>query len=246
MIVPMERRKGFTLIELLVVIAIIAILAAILFPIFVKAKESAQMAGCSSNLSQIGKAFNMYVDDYHGRYPACCRFTVAGEKPLHPKQMNGCVTWDVALFKYVRNVKVFACPSDRYKRPIRPEINGEPLPRSYTLNYQPYLVDYPAYINGEKTWTTSELAPGTSHFILLSEWLKHSNYFKPGDAWNDFGYTHCSMGIRLQKDDLGIHLNGSVSNYLFFDSHVKAYNPATVNSNPRLYWGFLAGKGDAL
>src|SRR5688500_14171901 len=61
--------SGFTLIELLVVIAIIAILAAILFPVFARARENARSASCQSNLKQIGLAFAQYVQDYEGSYP---------------------------------------------------------------------------------------------------------------------------------------------------------------------------------
>lgn len=67
----MFRKKGFTLIELLVVIAIIAILAAILFPVFAKAREKARQSTCSSNLKQIGNAVMMYVQDYDEMYPFC-------------------------------------------------------------------------------------------------------------------------------------------------------------------------------
>ena len=63
------RRAGFTLIELLVVIAIVAILAAILFPIFARARDSAKLAMCTSNLHQIGQSIIMYLDDYNGCYP---------------------------------------------------------------------------------------------------------------------------------------------------------------------------------
>jgi prepilin-type N-terminal cleavage/methylation domain-containing protein len=62
------RRTGFTLIELLVVIAIIAILAAILFPVFARARENARRASCMSNLKQIGLGMMMYVQDYDGKY----------------------------------------------------------------------------------------------------------------------------------------------------------------------------------
>src|SRR5207253_2321894 len=68
--VPVARsRPGFTLIELLVVIAIIAILAAILFPVFAQAREMARKATCQSNLKQIGHAFEMYREDWDGFYP---------------------------------------------------------------------------------------------------------------------------------------------------------------------------------
>src|SRR5436309_9575859 len=62
-------RSGFTLIELLVVIAIIAILAAILFPVFARARESARRTGCVSNVNQLGKAWMMYVQDWDERFP---------------------------------------------------------------------------------------------------------------------------------------------------------------------------------
>jgi prepilin-type N-terminal cleavage/methylation domain-containing protein len=63
------RRQGFTLIELLVVIAIIAILAAILFPVFAQAREKARQTQCVSNCRQIGMGIQMYLNDYDGKFP---------------------------------------------------------------------------------------------------------------------------------------------------------------------------------
>ncbi len=235
----MRPRQGFTLIELLVVIAIIAILAAILFPVLARAKDSARAAGCSSNLSQIGKAYSMYVEDNNGRYPAGFRNRLPGEPLAHPKHSTIWVSWDAVILKYVRNTKVFSCPSDGHKRPPHPGVDGTPLPRTYCFNDQLYM-QYEEYGH---TFTTGEMKVGASHFILLSEWLKHEDYYGDGKhAWNNLGGADCSIGVRLIKT--GVHLSGSTANYLFFDGHVKGYDPSIVNSRPKHFWAFLPGKGD--
>ena len=91
-------RRGFTLIELLVVIAIIAILAAILFPVFARAREKARQTSCLNNLKQIGIAVNMYIQDYDGTYPAG-----------FPMGDATCVTG--FLNPYIKNSQVWLCPS---------------------------------------------------------------------------------------------------------------------------------------
>ena len=81
----MRRRLGFTLIELLVVIAIIAILAAILFPVFAQARESARQTSCLSNMKQLGLAMTMYAQDYDEAVPWSClgRLWSVREKTLY-------------------------------------------------------------------------------------------------------------------------------------------------------------------
>lgn len=94
------RRRGFTLIELLVVIAIIAILAAILFPVFARAREAARQSNCSSNVRQLSTAVLMYVQDYDEILPATdCNALSAGQ------------AWDIACQPYLKNIGVFHCPS---------------------------------------------------------------------------------------------------------------------------------------
>jgi prepilin-type N-terminal cleavage/methylation domain-containing protein/prepilin-type processing-associated H-X9-DG protein len=88
----MRNGRGFTLIELLVVIAIIAILAAILFPVFARAREKARMTACLSNQKQIGLAQLMYAQDYD-------------------ETLTGRVMWAVRLQPYVKNLQLFNCPS---------------------------------------------------------------------------------------------------------------------------------------
>ncbi|MBC7328559.1 DUF1559 domain-containing protein [bacterium] len=97
-----QRRKGFTLIELLVVIAIIAILAAILFPVFSRAREQARKSACLSNSKQIGTALVMYVQDWDETFPAWTP-PCAGAAPG--------LFWTEQLMPYLKNKDIFRCPS---------------------------------------------------------------------------------------------------------------------------------------
>ncbi len=107
------QRKGFTLIELLVVIAIIAILAAILFPVFARAREKARQASCTSNLKQIALAMMMYVQDYDETLPAVCTMCW-GSWSLAPSgtpSREDKISVVTRLMPYVKNGQVWECPS---------------------------------------------------------------------------------------------------------------------------------------
>jgi prepilin-type N-terminal cleavage/methylation domain-containing protein/prepilin-type processing-associated H-X9-DG protein len=103
-------RRGFTLIELLVVIAIIAILAAILFPVFAKAREKARQASCLSNVKQIGLALMQYAQDYDEALPAAGWVDTA----IWPNGASGGNPWHMRIYPYVKNVQAFNCPSASY------------------------------------------------------------------------------------------------------------------------------------
>jgi prepilin-type N-terminal cleavage/methylation domain-containing protein/prepilin-type processing-associated H-X9-DG protein len=92
--------QGFTLIELLVVVAIISLLAAILFPVFARAREQARKASCQSNLKQIGIAVMMYVQDYDETYPARSMYSQGGTTYL----------WCDVLQPYAKNYQIWQCP----------------------------------------------------------------------------------------------------------------------------------------
>jgi prepilin-type N-terminal cleavage/methylation domain-containing protein/prepilin-type processing-associated H-X9-DG protein len=100
------RRKGFTLIELLVVIAIIAILAAILFPVFAQAREKGRQASCISNLKQITLAQMMYAQDYDEKVTVMWLYGMHGQSPVLDT-----VYWHVFLQPYIKSYKIFVCPS---------------------------------------------------------------------------------------------------------------------------------------
>ena len=102
--------KGFTLIELLVVIAIIAILAAILFPVFAQARAKARQTACLSNLKQIGLATQQYISDYDGVIPPALIYTTTLPTGL-PNTGGPSVCWPSLVFPYVKSEDVFVCPS---------------------------------------------------------------------------------------------------------------------------------------
>lgn len=113
-------RRGFTLIELLVVIAIIAILAAILFPVFAQAREKAREATCISNLSQIGIAQQMYLQDYDEMivpvtWGDSCRKNGLPGATRSDNYFDGMLGWPFQLQPYIKGIGIYSCPSDPYK-----------------------------------------------------------------------------------------------------------------------------------
>jgi len=114
---PAHPRKGFTLIELLVVVAIIALLAAILFPVFGRARERARQTGCMSNLKQIGLGLSQYVQDNDNAWPGGL---VPGGPMAVPATPGGSgngepgfgMGWAGSIYPYVRNTQLYTCPDD--------------------------------------------------------------------------------------------------------------------------------------
>lgn len=106
-----STRRGFTLIELLVVIAIIAILAAILFPVFARAREKARQASCASNVRQLGMAYLMYLSDNDGLYPPHVTERTAPAGTPDTAAARAPYSYKTKLEPYVKNAQVFKCPS---------------------------------------------------------------------------------------------------------------------------------------
>ncbi|MBQ7256948.1 MAG: prepilin-type N-terminal cleavage/methylation domain-containing protein [Abditibacteriota bacterium] len=103
-------KKGFTLIELLVVIAIIAILAAILFPVFAQAREKARQANCLSNLKQIGTAIVMYASDNHETYNVSYNGYNENYHPTNYVDYPRCY-YNSILYPYTKSWQIYYCPS---------------------------------------------------------------------------------------------------------------------------------------
>jgi prepilin-type N-terminal cleavage/methylation domain-containing protein/prepilin-type processing-associated H-X9-DG protein len=210
----LDRPCGFTLIELLVVIAIIAILAAILFPVFAQAREKARQASCLSNCKQIGLASNMYVQDYDETFPGHDwqkgngRFTLPDGRSF-----DGHVGWALQFYPYVKNQNVYVCPSDENPRlqyaddgKKNPYANewGKPFPMSYGENAEIYLRLPPLPL-------AAITFPAETYWIAdINGWHPvgfHQNY--SGDAKELYGPNHFNR-MRFSKNCAGLINTGGL------------------------------------
>ena len=208
----MSRRTGFTLIELLVVIAIIAILAAILFPVFARAREKARQASCSSNLKQIGLGMHMYASDYDGCLPTNgVNYTSGGI------WQNG--SWADVIAPYVKNGQIYVCPSVRNV----PELSYEPGNTSRQGSYA---------INNFYHWLPERQLFGESDHsgMVLSNVDDSSGTIALGDKMTDWPQVIVPSSTDGLDDDppwiggqaayVGRH--NQQCNFLFVDGHVKS------------------------
>ncbi len=128
-------RKGFTLIELLVVIAIIAILAAILFPVFARAREKARQTSCLSNVKELGLGLLMYMQDYDETFVR----TSANDMVAWAAAGNHWSVWYRAIMPYVKNDQIYVCPSDGATNSARWSTSGTTWDESTTAAGQWYF-----------------------------------------------------------------------------------------------------------
>jgi len=201
-------RKGFTLIELLVVIAIIAILAAILFPVFARAREKARQTSCLSNLKQIGLGALMYVGDYDD-------FTfghLAGDRyQTDPPWPWGApyYMWHQQMYPYVKNLQLFVCPSmPNYT--LSAQADGSPAYDS-TLGYG---------MNYEVTYFYRHLNMSDFTRPAQTIWFADCKYYVCYPAYYTYTYpTNGTYGMNGPAR-IDIRHNGGV-NLAFFDGHSK-------------------------
>lgn len=224
----MRKNKGFTLIELLVVIAIIAILAAILFPVFAKARESARSTTCLSNIKQLGLALQMYMGDNDQLFPIAWQEYANSVGDVNGELYNGHtgpwneVTYDYAvtcsyrvqLEPYVKSGSLFRCPSDTGSAwgtsktgwAIGQRFTSYHYRFWYTLNTLPA---YPNGVAGPKLAYGESWLKDPSRTYAFHELVPfHDARIPPGVPAAYAGwcwYPDCKM------------------NYAFADGHAKAY-----------------------
>jgi prepilin-type processing-associated H-X9-DG protein len=205
------------LIELLVVIAIIAILAAILFPVFARAREAARATSCRSNLKQVATAYTMYIQDYDEMMPWGA---VNGNAPTCDEAFNS-VTWrgHVAnvLVPYVKNGGVWACPSDAVNNRNDGVGSCNADPRSFKVSYS---YNY-AGIGGGGSYpaASNSLAAAVRPADLAILWDSQNR-------WSDGNNFYAGSGrdvdqYRAKNFNYGAR-HSEMHNFAFLDGHVKS------------------------
>jgi len=220
-------RQGFTLIELLVVIAIIAILAAILFPVFARARENARRASCQSNLKQIALGVFMYDQDYDEKMPwvhVNASGNVSASNPYG---------WDDALQPYLKSTQIFQCPSEP----------NPPGPTNTTTNLSPDPTqngysDY--WFNGMANGASDATFNSPASTVLIGDGINYTsrnlsqgtpgNIPTVGTCDNTSGPgTRATLPATTSDYSAARHLTGA--NVAFADGHVK-WEKGVSDSSP--------------
>ena len=208
-------RRGFTLIELLVVIAIIAILAAILFPVFARAREKARQTSCLSNMKEIDLAMLMYVQDYDETF-------------------TGRIVWNQRVQPYVKNEQIFLCPS--YPGALTYVTNGYCM-TNYDIGG---LAGIPGirggygvacYTTGSTTGRRIAHIKRPAEIILFNETSGNcTHHSDPNCGCSDVSTNGVGFHVVTRHND--------GANFAFVDGHAKWLRKDTVLRNPA-YWDAL-------
>lgn len=212
----MKTTSAFTLIELLVVIAIISILAAMLFPVFSKAREKARATACASNMRQLGMAVMQYTEDYDEFLPI--RTYAPGDRTS--------LTWKSEIYPYVKSTRVFQCPSNPRGQQSDYCQSGMQFDLSYGANRgegddEPFVdtTDKLHSVNLAKLDSPSQLIGFVESTATYTDFrVTSAFYFANPTGTTDFGNLFAG--------------HNGISNFAFMDCHVKAMHPKATLDTP--------------
>lgn len=242
-----RRKIGFTLIELLVVIAIIAILAAILFPVFARARENARRASCQSNLKQIGLAIMQYAQDYDEKMPIVVSQTT--DSALTATTGLGQVAgqgshwgWIEVIYPYVKSKGIYICPSDAQQSIKKGSSYAMNRYLGWTSSLSPKQVassSLPCYNSqgsfcGDEPYALAAIQVPAEK-VLASEFGQYAQYTTSA---SNYRASYCSMplpdnlagganfmSLNHKTTSIVVNVTGThleTGNFLFADGHVKA------------------------
>jgi len=231
------RRRAFTLVELLVVIAIIAILAAILFPVFAKAREKARTSSCQSNLKQILTAIHQYTQDSDEKYPIQQNMsgnglftgTMIGYGSVPNWRLNDLRRcWNLSIQPYLKSVQVYKCPSagnDSVNPPLANDI-----PTSYAMNSRLTQTRDDANTDGVSLSTIT--APSMKVLFWDRGSTSHASEVADVLTSGGAGYTwpQCFQ-------TWGGSLHNECRNCGYCDGHVKLLKESDLKGNALAYAG---------
>lgn len=220
-----SHKSAFTLIELLVVIAIIAILAAILFPVFAQAREKARAASCLSNAKQIGLATQMYVQDYDEKlffYANAATPSRSHTGAVVPSANIDPVRWWNALMPYMKNDGILICPSDSLPTASKNAAGVIAYKRSYIA------------VRAAEGLSLAQIETPVETIVVTEKWGADTSGKPITDSWieptaGDFNYDVVNNRMALSANRHTGGLNAS-----FFDGHAKWMKPQTIVSSKTL------------
>jgi len=237
---------GFTLIELLTVIAIIVVLAAILFPVFARARENARRVSCISNMKQLGMGMLQYAQDYDEHYYGGTRVT----NPSALIPLLAGVGWAGPVYPYIKSTQIYQCPDD-----TNDQVSGTNVPVSYAFNHYAAATSlaahqYPSYgilfseISGTTIDVQDPMETGSPTYSAMDDghvlwWADSAGNASCCQFGAAIYHTRGAgvMGPDGRFDDSAEpgpqptqprHFDGA--NYAFLDGHVKWVRPEAVRS----------------